>query len=295
MQTLKEKTQNELWGYAFIAPQFLGILLFTLVPVIQSFFISFTKWDLMSPAKLVGFENYRTVLSDPLTLKVLGNTFFIMLGHIPLTLLFSLLVALALNNRLRGAVFYRTLYFLPNVTSSVAVSLVWLWMFNPDMGMINAMLGLLGVKGPGWLSSTTWALPSVIIVTVWEGIGYCMVVLLAGIGGISETYYEAARIDGANGWTCFSRITLPMLTPTLFFLVITMLIGDFQIFNEVYMMTRGGPADATNTVVLLIYNTAFKFFKMGPAAVLSWILFIIIMLATLFQFKVSKKWVNYDV
>lgn len=292
---LSSNRQEEVWGYLFIAPQFIGLIIFILAPVIASLYISFTQWDFMGFPKWVGLENYKMILSDPLTIKVFKNTVFFIMGNIPLTLLFSLIVALALNRKMKGVILYRTLYFMPTISSSVAVSLLWLWLYNPDMGLINTILAYLGIKGPGWLSSTSWAMPAIIIMTVWQGIGYNMVIILAGLKGIPEVYYEAAIIDGANAWSRFWRITLPMLSPTIFFIVTMGLINGFQMFNEAYMMTRGGPADATNVVVLYIYQLAFQFYKMGPAAVVSWLLFIIILSVTLLQFKISNRWVNYDV
>ena len=286
---------EQFWGYVFIAPQFIGILAFILFPALASLYISFTEWDFINMPEWVGFDNYKKVLSDPVTLKVIKNTILFIMGNLPLNLIISLLLALALSNSIKGFAFYRTAFFMPTITSSVAVSLVWLWLYNPDMGLINVALSNIGIKGPGWINDTTWALPSIIIMTVWQGAGYNMVIFIAGIKSIPETYYEAAIIDGAGKWDCFRKITLPMLTPTIFFIVTMMLIGGFQVFNEAYMMTRGGPADATNVIVLQIYNLAFQFFKMGPAAVLSWMLFVIILVVTLVQFKYSRKWVNYDV
>lgn len=286
---------DERWGYLFILPQFLGLVLFIIVPVFQSLYISFHKWDFISEPTFVGFKNYTKILTSPYTLKILGNTLYYIVGVVPLTIIIAILLAFLMTQKLRGIPVYRTAIFLPNVTSSVAVSLVWMWIFNPDMGIVNAVLDMMGIEGPGWYASTEWAMPTVILMAVWQGVGYYMILFMAGIKGISESYYEAAKIDGANGFHCFTKITMPLLTPTIFFVLIMMLINCFQVFNEVYMLTRGGPADATKTIVLEIYNNAFQFFKMGEAAVYSWILFIIIMIVTAVQFAMSKKWVNYDV
>jgi multiple sugar transport system permease protein len=291
----KQKNNDAGWGYFFIAPQFIGILLFVIVPVIQSLGISFTSWDLMSPPVFVGLDNYKKILSSETTWKVLGNTLYFIGGHITLTVIFSLLAALALSNKLKGFVLFRTLFFLPNITSSVAVSLVFLWLFNPNFGLVNLVLDFIGITPPGWYASVEWAMPMIIIMATWQSIGYYMIIFLAGLNSISDTYYEAASIDGAGPVHCFFRITLPLLTPTLFFILTMMLIGGFQVFNEMYMLTRGGPAEATKSIVMEIYNTAFRYFRMGDATVLSWILFTIIFTITVIQFKFSKKWVNYDV
>jgi multiple sugar transport system permease protein len=292
---VKKYDKDELWGFIFIAPQFIGLFLFVAVPVIQSFGISFTRWDLLSPAVFNGFNNWRTILSDPLTYRVLFHTLQFGAGFIILTTAISLLLALALSNKLKGNILYRSIFFLPNITSSVAVSLVWLWLFNPEMGLVNIILGFLGMHNPpAWYASIEWAMPTVILMGVWHGIGYYMIIFLAGLNSISDTYYEAANIDGAGKFFCFFRITLPLLTPTIFFVLTLMLINCFQVFNEVYMITGGGPAQSTLTIVLQIYHTAFTYFKMGEAAVLSWILFAIIFIVTFFQFKFQNRWVNYD-
>ncbi|MBO0993127.1 carbohydrate ABC transporter permease [Bacillus sp. SD088] len=293
MFTLKRKTRENLWAYLFIGPQILGLLLFIIGPVIFAFAISFTQWDIGSSPKWIGFENYEKQISDPVFLKVVKNTSIYALINIPLTMIGALAIALMLNQNIRGKVILRTAYFMPVVTSSVAVALVWTWMYNPNFGLINSGLAAVGIEGPSWLASLKWALPSIVFMTVWQGIGYNMILFLAGLQGIPKHLYEAATIDGANSWQRFWKITFPMLSPTTFFVLIMLLIGSFQIFNEPYMMTNGGPADATNVFVLHIYNTAFQFYKMGEASAISFILFAIILVFTLVQFKFSK-WVNYD-
>jgi len=297
MSELRKKlNRNEqIWGYFFIGPQFIGLFIFILVPVIQSLGISFTSWDMLSPAVFSGLDNYKKILTDPLTWKVIENTFYYIAGFAILTLIISLLVALALsNNRIKGFIIFRSIYFLPNITSSVAISLIWLWLFNPDMGLINIILGVFKIPAFGWYTTTEGAMPTIILMSVWQSIGYYMIIFLAGLNSISNTYYEAASIDGAGKIHCFFRITLPLLTPTIFFVITMMLIGGFQVFNEMYMITRGGPADATRSIVMQIYTSAFEYFRMGDASVLAWILFIIIFTITLIQFKFSNKWVNYD-
>lgn len=291
----KRLDRDELWGFLFIAPQFIGLLLFVVAPIVQSFGISFFNWNLLSPPVFNGLDNWKKVLSDPLTWKVLFQTLQFVVGFIILTTVISLLLALSLSNSLKGHIVYRAIFFVPNITSSIPVSLVWLWLFNPEMGLVNIILNFFGVKNlPGWYASLEWAMPTVILMGVWMGVGYFMIVFLAGLNGISNTYYEAASIDGAGKVYCFFRITLPLLSPTLFFVLTLMCINCFQVFNEVYMVTGGGPAQVTRTIALQIYDTAFRYFKMGEAAVLSWLLFAIIFAITLFQFRIQSRWVNYD-
>ncbi|MDR0878618.1 MAG: sugar ABC transporter permease [Treponema sp.] len=290
-----KRDSEERWGYFFIAPQFIGLLLFAVIPVIQSLGISFTRWNILEKPIFVGLENYRRLLADPFTWRLFGNTVYFIVGHIVVTTFIALLAALALSNKLKGFVLYRTLFYLPNVTSSVAIALVWSWLFHPEYGLVNALLDTFGIPPFGWYTTMNGAMPTVILLSVWQAAGYYMVIFLAGLNGISPTYYEAANIDGAGKLYCFFKITLPLLTPTLLFTLTMMLIGGFQVFNEPYMLTRGGPADASRTIVLEIYNTAFLYFRMGDAAVYSWILFVIVFVVTIMQFKFSNRWVNYDV
>ncbi|WP_244364353.1 carbohydrate ABC transporter permease [Paenibacillus cellulositrophicus] len=286
--------RDNAWAYLFIAPQILGLLVFVIGPVIFAFVISFMKWDIGSTPEWVGLTNYSKQVSDPIFWKVLKNTSVFALLNIPLTVIGALVLALMLNQNLKGKTLLRAAYFIPVVTSSVAVALVWTWLYNPSYGLINSVLMSLGIEGPGWLSDMKWALPSIVIMTVWQGVGYNMILFLAGLQGVPSQLHEAAKIDGAGSWQRFWRITIPMISPTTFFVVIMLLIGSMQVFSEPYMMTRGGPADATNVLVLHIYNTAFQFFRMGEASAISFILFVIILIVTLIQFKFSK-WVNYDV
>jgi multiple sugar transport system permease protein len=296
MAVKKNKRDNEeRWGYFFIAPQFIGLLLFAVIPVIQSLGISFTQWNILEKPIFAGLGNYKRLLSDPFTWTLFSNTVYFIIGHIIVTTIVALLAALALSNKLKGFVLFRTLFYLPNVTSTIAISLVWQWLFHPEYGLINALLDKFGIPPLGWYTSMKGAMPTVILLSVWQATGYYMVIFLAGLNGISQTYYEAANIDGASKPYCFFKITLPLLTPTLLFTLTMMFIGGFQVFNEPYMLTRGGPADASRTIVLEIYNTAFLYFRMGDAAVYSWILFTVVFVVTIVQFKFSNRWVNYDV
>ena len=290
----RRRIRDNAWAYLFIAPQLLGLLLFIVGPVVFAFIISFMKWDIGSSPEWLGVANYGKQFSDPIFWKVSKNTAIFALLNIPLTVVGALILALLLNMNLRGKVLFRAAYFIPAVTSSVAVALIWTWLYNPNYGLINSVLASVGIQGPGWLSDVRWALPSIVIMTVWQGLGYNMILFLAGLQGVPSHLYEAAKIDGAGSWQRFWRITLPMISPTTFFVVIMLLIGSMQIFSEPYMMTRGGPADATNVLVLHIFNTAFQFFRMGEASAISFILFTAILIVTIVQFKFSK-WVNYDV
>lgn len=287
---------DEMWGYAFIAPQFLGAVVFIFSPAVFAIALSMFKWDFYNSPLFVGLANFRYVLSDPLTPKVITNTLYFLAINVPATLITATLLALLLNMNIRGLIFFRAAYFFPSITSAVAVALVWMWMYMPDFGLINMVLAeLFGVNGPLWLSSPSTAMPAVVMVTIWQWTGYNSVVILAGLKNIPQSYLEAAEIDGANPIQKFFRIKLPMLTPTLFFLSTMLMINGIQVFNEPFMMTEGGPNNATRTMMLHIYNYAFKYFEMGNAAVLSLMLFTMSIAFTALQFTMQRKWVSYDV
>ncbi len=290
---VKRRRRENLMAYLFISPQLLGVLLFTIGPVIFAFLLSFSEWNLVAPLKWVGLKNYEVQLNHPIFKKALFNTAYFAFASIPLGIVLSLGLALALNRKMRGLTWYRSIYFLPVVTPMVAVALVWAWLYNPDFGVINNILLKFGIKGPKWLASTKWAMPSIIFMSVWKGLGYNMVIFLAGLQGIPQHLYEAARIDGATSWKQFRYITLPMLSPATFFVLIMSMIGSFQIFAQSYIMTSGGPANATMVLVLHIYNLAFRYWKMGEASAVAWVLFTIIFIITLIQFAYSKRWVHY--
>ncbi len=282
------------WAYLFIAPQMVGLAVFTLGPILYAAYLSFTKWNILKPPQWVGLDNYIDQLSDPTFLNLLRNTFFITAGYIPLVMILSLAMALALNQKLRFTVVWRTAYFMPVVTSLVAIALVWRWVLQPDFGLVNYLLGLIGVEGPDWLSSTQWAIPGLIFMRVWWGAGFYMVIFLAGLQGIPKEFYDAAKVDGANPWQQFRHVTLPLLSPTTFFVFIMASIWTLQIFDQVYIMTGGGPGEATEVFLLRIYQLAFRYYRMGDAAALSMILFAIIGCFTYFQARYSRRWVHYD-
>ena len=278
----------------FLLPSLAGLLLFQLIPMLSSAVISFTDWDLLTKAKYVGVDNYVEALQDEKTLTSLRNIIQYIIGYIPAVLVFGLLLAVLLNRNLRGIKLYRMFIFVPVITSWVAVSIVWRWLLNGQNGLINYLLSLIGIQGPVWLQDFVWAMPSVIAVSVWKDIGYVTVILLAGLQDISEDYYEAATIDGAGGFQQFFRITLPLLTPNIFFVLVISLINGFQLFDQVLVMTGGGPAGQTSTIVQQIYGNAFQSYKMGFASAQSWILFLIIFIVTILQQKLQKRWVTYD-
>lgn len=281
------------WG--FLLPNLLGFLVFTLLPVLAAFLISFTDWDLLRPPAWAGVDNYLRLAQDPLFHTVVRNTVLYVLGTVPVQMVLALLVALALNQRLPGQTFFRTAYFMPVVASTVAVALVWRWMFHADFGLINSFLYMVGVDDPpNWLSSTRWALPAIIIMSIWQQIGFSMVLFLAGLQSVPITLYEAAKIDGAGAWQRFWSITLPMLSSTTFFVLVISIINSFQVFDQAFIMTGGGPANATNTLVFNIYRYAFQFFQMGYAAAMAWVLFAIIFVVTLVQFRYQRQWVYYE-
>jgi len=291
---LSLEQREEIEFYIAIAPWLIGLILFTGGPIIASLLMSFTNWTGLTTLNWVGLANYKKLfIKDRLFWIALKNTFYYSFGSVSLGVIGALLLAILMNQKVPGIEIFRTIFYLPSVTSGVAVAIMWIWIFNPQVGLINYLLSLIGIKGPGWLTSQQWAMPALIIMSLW-GIGGNMIILLAGLQGIPESLYEAARIDGANKWHEFRHVTLPMLSPVLFFVIIISMIGSFQIFTNVYVMTRGGPGTATLVYVYYLYQNAFEYLKMGYAAALAWILFIVILTLTWLQFKASTKWVYYE-
>lgn len=280
-------------GWLFISPVVFGLLVWWIGPVIAALLLSLTSGNFRSPT-WVGTENYQRLLQDELFWKSLRNTLYYVSGVIPLGVSLSLLLAVAMNARIRGIVVYRTIFFLPVVSSGVAIALLWTWIYHPEFGILNFLLSLVGLPRVPWLASIEWAMPAIIIMSVWRGLGYQMVIFLAGLQSIPETLYEAAKIDGANSWQQFRHITLPMLSPTTFFVIVLSFISAFQVFEASYVMTQGGPYYATLTIVLYIFQNAFQFFKMGYAAALSYVLAIILLSVTLVQLVLQKRWVHYE-
>jgi multiple sugar transport system permease protein len=281
-------------AYLFLAPTLIGLLFFSLGPVIAGFLISFTNWNILLPPQWVGAENYRALVELDLPRKVLWNTVYYTVINVPLNMTVALAVAMLLNQKLRFVSLYRAAYFLPVVSSTVAASLIWTWLFSPNYGPINYFLEGIGITGPAWLGSTTWAMPAVIIMSVWKGFGTNMLIFLAGLQSIPQELEEAAMIDGANRWQRFWNVTWPLLTPTTFFVLVISCIASFQVFEQVFIMTDGGPAYATTVLGLFIYLNAFRYNNMGYAAAAAYILFAIIMVITLVQFRFQERWTNYD-
>lgn len=286
--------QPALSGYAFLLPSIAAFLAFILFPVIVSFALAFTHWDILTPPRFTGLQNYAYLFSkDVLFRKVVWNTIYYSVVSVPLGIFCSLGLAIALNQKIRGKVVYRTLYFLPVVSSIVAVSIVWRWIYQGDWGLLNYLLTFFGIARQNWLYDTNLAMPAVIFMSVWKGLGYNMVLFLAGLQGIPEVYYEAAKIDGARGWHTFRHITIPLLSPVTLFVLITTVINSFQVFASIYVMTQAGPLDATNVIVYYLYYTAFQNLQMGYAAAIGWVLFAFLFLFTIVQLRASKEWVHY--
>lgn len=292
---------DTLTGYLFIAPWLLGLLFFTAGPMLASFYMSFTSWTMLSPPKWVGLGNYTTLATgDPLFYTSIYNTVYYVIFSVPLGMVVSLLLALLLNQKVKGISILRTIFYLPSVTNLVAISVLWVWIFNPEFGLLNNVLRTMGIEGPYWLQSETWSKPSLILMSLWS-VGGGMIIYLAALQSIPQQLYEAAELDGANIWHKLKSITIPMLTPAIFFNLIMSIIGSFQVFTQAYVMTQGkspgtegGPANSTLFYVLYLYKKAFQQFKMGYASAMAWVLFVVILVLTLIQFKLSKRWVYYE-
>lgn len=292
---LSQRTLRNLEGWLFIAPVAVGVLVFYLIPIVVSLYTSFTNWDGLTAHQIIGLANYqRLITSDQVYRKVLGNTLYYVAGHIPLTILAALGLALLCHRQMRGVTWFRAAYFTPAITNVVAIGLVWSYFYMPRVGVLSGLLGLVGVQGPSWLTDPRWAMPAVILLSVWHGVGYPMVILLAGLNGIPDMYYDAVKIDGASTWQGFRYVTLPLLTPIFFFLTITQFISAFQIFGTIFVLTHGGPANATNVYSYYVFQNAFQFSKMGYAAAMAWLLFLLIATITLVQWRLQKHWVHYN-
>ncbi len=280
-------------GWLFASPWIIGFVLWTLGPMLASFGLAFTEWDLLSPARFVGLENVRDMLNDSLVLRSLTVTTIYAVTSVPLHIFFGMALALLLNTRIVGLRFYRTAFYLPSVLSGVAVALLWRWLFSPEFGLINTMLSYIGIQGPSWLGDERWALPSLVLMSLW-GVGAGTIIYLAGLQGIPTDLYEAAEVDGARGWDRLIHITIPMMTPVLFFQLVVGIIGALQVFTQAYIMTNGGPNNATLFVILYLYRNAFQYFRMGYASALAWVLFIYILVLTLLVYRSSSSWVYYE-
>lgn len=288
------RAREEIAGYLFIMPWLLGFLIFTAGAMLYSLYLSFFKADFLSEFSFVGLANYAQMLfEDDLWPKSIRNTAYYSFVSVPLLTILALLIALLLNQKVLGLSIFRTIYYLPSVVQGVAVAILWVWLFHPEYGPINGLLGVFGLSGPAWLSTEQWAMPAIIIMSLW-GVGGSMIIFLAGLQGIPQSLYDAAEIDGAGPLSCFWNITVPMMTPTIFFSLILGMIGSFQMFTQAYVMTRGGPNNATLTYVMHIYNKGFRQFHFGYASALAWVLFLLILLLTVLILKSSSAWVYYE-
>lgn len=302
---LKQKKKNYknkiLQALPFMLPSFVGMLVFSFFPVVISILLSLTDWNGLERLTVntifdhfVGAENYFKILSGSEFWRVLGHTLYYIILYIPLVFVASMGIALLLNRKKKGAMVFRVMYYIPVLTSWVAASLIWKWVLSPQYGIFNQILGLFGISGPGWLTSEVWAMPGIVLASVWKDMGFFGLFLLSGLQAIDLTYYEAAKVDGANKIVTFFKVTLPLVTPSIFFCLIMSLINAFQLFPQIQIMTEGGPNGATQVMVERIYTYGFSYFKMGYASAYSWLLFIIIFVLTMIQMRLQNGWVHYE-
>jgi multiple sugar transport system permease protein len=290
-RTRRGRLRNAGWVAFFLMPSAVPLLLFTFVPMVTSLWVSLHDWNLISPSEYVGLDNYTGLLTDDRTRGAMLHTLQYIGGYLPLVYVGGLLLALGLNRAIPGRGALRTAYFLPVVTSWVVVALVWQWLLNPSNGLVNGLLGAVGVDGPGWWTDPTWAMPSVILASAWKDLGFVMVILLAGLQAVPQELLDAAKVDGATAWQRFRYVTFPLLSPATFFVVVISLINGFQVFDQVQVMTGGGPAGASQVVVGHIYDLTFRYGQAGDASALSWLLFVLILAVTLVQVRAQRRWV----
>ena len=272
-------------AWLFILPAIVGTLVFIIIPVICSFGLSFVKWDLVNPMEFVGFSNYKEIFTEPLFYKIFLNTIVFGVSTSVFGVIIPLVLAVILNSKIRGAEFYKTAYFLPFITPMIVIGVVWQWIFDPNIGILNNFLHL----HINWLYDAKFAMPALIIVSVWKLIGYNMIIFLSSLTTISQSLFEAAKIDGASPIQTFKNVTVPLLSPTIFFVVIITAISSFQIFDLIFLMTQGGPLDSTNVLVYAIYKNAFEYFNVGKASAIAYVLFVVILVLTLIQWNLRKK------
>jgi multiple sugar transport system permease protein len=278
-------------AYLYLLPALIGLTVFTVGPILASFGLSLTQYDIGASPKFIGTQNYREFLNSVLFWQVAGNTVYYALLYVPVSIAVSLGLALLVERRIRGIAFFRTVYFLPVVTSMVAAAIIWSWMYNSDVGLLNYLLSMIGIDGPRWLQNPHWALPAIAIMSIWKNAGYNMMIFLAGLANIPKDYYEAARLDGSNTWKQFLHIRLPMLSPVTFFVLVVTTIGAFQVFEQTFVMTNGGPGVSTLTLSYYIWQTAFRFFNLGGASALGYLFFLLILAVTALQFLARRRWV----
>lgn len=277
----------------FLMPSALPMLIFVFIPMVGALLVSTSDWNLIGKFNFIGLGNYQELLTSPKTYLVFSNSFAYVLGYLPLVFFFGLLFALALNTRVRGRTFFRASFFLPVVTSWIAVSIVWKWLLNPSNGVVNSLLEAIGISGPGWWTDPNWAMPAIVIASAWKDIGFVTIILLAGLQNINEELIEAALLDGAGWFRRLLSVVLPLLSPSLFFVFVISMINGIQVFDQVFAMTGGGPGDSTRVVMQQIYDLTFRYGRAGEAAALSWLLFAVILVVTVVQNFGQKRWVHY--
>ncbi len=290
---LSIRAREAIYGYLFIAPAVLGFILWIAGPMIFSAWVSLTQWDMLSPPKIVGLQNYRHMLEDNLFWQSLKVTMYFTVVSVPLFQTLAFAVALLMNVKVRGITIFRTIYYLPSIVPVVASSMLWAWIFNSDFGLLNSLLQAVGLPKVLWLQDPTWAMPALIVMSLW-GIGGTMLIYLAGLQGVPVQLYEAAEIDGANKWQQFLHVTVPMMSPVIFFNLVLGLIGALQTFTQGYIITNGGPGNSTLFYVLYLYRQAFTYFNMGYASAMAWVLFVIILALTLLVFRYVGRMVYYE-
>jgi len=290
---MKTQTRKDLIGYAFVAPWLIGFLAFTAWPFLRSVYLSFTRYDIVRPPRWVGVANYRSLLTSD---ETFWHSAWITLKFaaiaVPLGIVAGVILALLLNANIKGIAIYRTIFFVPSIIPTVATSAVFMWILNPQIGLVNGLLGKLGIVGPAWLSDPKWSLPSLVLMGLW-GVGGSMVIYLAGLKDVPGYLYEAAIVDGANAWKRLRHITLPMLTPVIFFNLVMGVIGTLQYFTQAYVMTNGGPEDSTRFYALYLFDRAWRYADMGYASAMAWILFLAIVALTALLFRTQRRWVHY--
>jgi len=278
-------------GWIFIAPALIGTVIFIIIPVICSFGLSFAKWDLINPIEWVGVLNYKEIFNEALFYKILLNTIIFAISTSVLGVIIPLILANILNSKIRGSEFFKTAYFLPFITPMIVIGIIWEWIFDPNIGLIANFFNV----HLNWLYDTSLAMPALILVSVWKLIGYNMVIFLAALSGVSNSLFEAAKIDGASNFQTFKNVTVPVLAPTIFFVIIITAVSSFQVFDLIYLMTQGGPLDSTNVLVYAIYKNAFEYFNIGKASAIAYVLFAIILTLTLIQWSLRKKLVYNEI
>jgi multiple sugar transport system permease protein len=281
--------RDSFWAIIMLLPNLIGFMMFLFIPIVAAFVLSFMEYDVISPMKFIGLKNYIEMFHDPIVAETLRNTVVYTVITVPVGMALSLILALALDQNIAGRRIFRAVYFLPSITSMVAVAVVWQWIYNPEFGLLNYLLSLFGIDGPSWLSSSKTSLLSIAIVGIWKGMGYNMLLFLAGLQGISTSYYEAAKLDGANAFQEFFHVTFPMLRPTTFFIFIMSIIGSFQVFDSVMLMTGGEPGRSSSVLVHYLYQNAFEYFRMGYACAIAYLLFFIVVTLTLINLRMEKS------